>query len=333
MEEGFHMKTRILIALTCLSLVAACGEGTVEETTTTTTAESTTTSAPAETTSTTTVDTTSTTASDSEATGDLSRLQAAMAGSAEATPTRVEGVIEIDLPEGAGQDTAQMPMTIMIDPESGNSAMTMDMAAMAAATGETEGMPPEFAELMGEMEVRQIGDTVYMKFPFFTAFLGAETEWISLPAEEGEGMTDDMSPASPSDPGDFLESFSDVEGSVEELGTEDIRGTETTHYRLTVDESWQDELSEEELAELEAQGPLPDTSFPIDLWVDGEGLVHRMMMEMDAEEFSGEDQDFEGMTMTFDFFDYGESVTIEAPPADQVTDMSDFEGAFGGTTP
>lgn len=326
------MKTRILTALTCLTVLAACGEGTADETTTSTTSEATTTSVAVETTSTTTADTTSTTASDSEATGDLGKLQAAMAGSAEATPTRIEGVIEIDLPEGAGQDTAEMPMTIMVDPESGDSAMTMDMAAMATATGGTEEMPPGFAEMMGEMEVRQIGDTVYMKFPFFTAFLGAETEWISLPAEEGEGMTEDMSPASPSDPGDFLESFSDVEGSVEELGTEEIRGTATTHYRLTVDESWQDKLSAEELAELEEQGPLPDTSFPIDLWVDGEGLVQRMMMEMDAEEFSGEDQDFDGMTMTFDFFDYGESVTIEAPPADQVTDMSELEGAFGGFT-
>lgn len=309
-------------------VLAACGEAVDEDTTTTSAPEAPTTTVAEETTTSTGADetTTTSTADEPEATGDLARLQAAMSESAEASPSRIEGAIAVQLPDG---ESAEMPMSMSVDPESGDSSMSMDMAAMAQASGETEDMPPEMAEMMGSMEVRQIGDTVYLSFPFFTAFLGADTEWVSMPAEED--MADEMtSGPTPDDPGHFLESFSETEGTVEEIGSEEIRGIGTTHYRLMVEEDWQDELSEEELSELEEQGPLPDSSFPIDLWVGDDGLVHRMAMDFQSENFPGtEDDEIEGMSMTFDFFDFGESVAIEAPPADQVTDISELSGPMG----
>jgi hypothetical protein len=72
----------------------------------------------------------------------------------------------------------------------------------------------------------------------------------------------------------------------------------------------------------------------IDLWVGDDGLVHRMALDIQAEDFPGtEGDDIEGMTMTFDFYDFGESVTIEPPPADQVTDMSELSGPLGTFEP
>lgn len=320
--------TLIFMLVSVLAL-AACGEAADEDTTTTSAPETPTTTVADETTTTTVAEetTTTSTADDSEATGDLARLQAAMSESAEASPSRIEGTIAVELPGG---ESAEMPMSMMVDPATGDSSMSMDMAAMAGATGDTEDIPPEMAEMMGSMEVREIGDTVYLSFPFFTAFLGAETEWVSMPAEEGD-MADEMtSGPTPDDPGRFLESFSEAEGTVEEIGSEEIRGISTTHYRLIVEEDWQDELSEEDLSELTEQGPLPDASFPIDLWVGDDGLVHRMAIDIQAEDFPGtEDDEIEGMSMTFDFFDFGESVTIEAPPADQVTDISELSGPMG----
>lgn len=316
---------RLLITVACLVALAACGDAAQDETTTTSTTEpQTTTSVAPETTTTTEPATTTTTSGGSE--GDLALLQEAMATSAEAGPSRIEGAMSLTLAEG---ETAEMPMTMLTDPESGDSAMTMDMAAMAAASGEE--IPAEMAEMMGTMEVRQIGDTVYLRFPFFTAFLGAETEWVSMPAEEGTDVTDDMtSGATPNDPNTFLESFSETEGTVEELGSEEIRGIATTHYRMTVSEDWQEHLSEEELAELGEQGPLPDASFPIDLWVGDDDLVHRMSLEFSGDDLLGsEREEIEGMAMTFDFFDFGQSVTIEEPPADEVTDMSELSGPLG----
>lgn len=319
-------KPMTLILMLVVTLVlAACGETADEDTTTTSATETTTTTVVEETTTTGADETTTTsTADEPDATGDLARLQAAMSASAEAS--RIEGTISIELPDG---ESAEMPMSMSVDPESGDTSMSMDMAAMAQASGEMEDMPSEMAEMMGSMEVRQIGDTVYLSFPFFTAFLGAETEWVSMPAEDD--MADEMtSGPTPDNPSHFLDSFSETDGTVEEIGSEEIRGIATTHYQLMVEENWQDELSEEDLSELEEQGPLPDTSFPIDLWVGDDGLVHRMAMDFQSENFPGtEGDEIEGMTMTFDFFDFGESVAIEAPPADQVTDISELSGPLG----
>lgn len=319
----------LILMLVFALVLAACGETADEDTTTTSGADETTTTTVAdETTTTVGADetTTTSTADDPEASGDLARLQAAMSESAEASPSRIEGTIAIQLPDG---ESAEMPMSMSVDPDSGDSSMSMDMAAMAQASGDAEDMPPEMAEMMGSMEVRQIGDTVYLSFPFFTAFLGAETEWVSMPAEDD--MAEEMtSGPTPDNPGHFLDSFSETDGTVEEIGSEEIRGIATTHYQLMVEENWQDELSEEDLSELEEQGPLPDASFPIDLWVGDDGLVHRMAMDFQSENFPGtEGDEIDGMTMTFDFFDFGESVAIEAPPADQVTDISELSGPMG----
>lgn len=331
---------KFLIGVACAALVAACG-GNSDTTSTTTTivtgqttaaADSTEATAPAAT-PTTDAPTTSTTGAP-EATGDLGIVHAAMSKSVDAAPSRIEGVLHM-----AGVDTGEaqptdmdMPFSVQTDPASGNTSMVMDLSSMTG--GDTEGLPAEMLELFGNLEVRQIGDTVYMKFPFFTAMLGAETEWISLPAEEQSDATGGLTGASPSNPTSFLDSFANAEGSATEIGAEDVRGISTTHYRVVLDESWQDKLTAEQLADLKAQGPLPDASFPMDLWIDGDGIVHKMTMEMTAEDLPEDDDgSFESMTMTFDFYDFGQSVTVEAPPADQVTAFDDLSGLFGTSVP
>jgi len=327
-----------LAMLACFTLLlAACGGGTAESTTTT--AESSTaTDAPSTTAPNTTApdttapaETTTTAAGAPEASGDLSLLHAAMQTTTDTAPSRIEGVMRVSgITDDSGLDEVEMPFTISTDTSSGDSAFLMDFGAMFTAMGDTEEMPEGMGDLMGEMEFREIGDVTYMKFPFFSAFLGAETEWVSMPAEDGDDVADDMGPGtSPSDPSEILESFSDAEGAVEVVGDEEIRGIPTTHYLLLIDESWHEELSSEELAELEDQGFAAGTVLPLNLWIGEDGLVHRMSMELDAGQLEeGSDTDFESMTMTFDLFDFGESITIEPPPADQVTDMEDLAGGF-----
>lgn len=326
---------KLYLALALALVVAACGGDTAEETTTSTTttddvtsttAEDATTTTAADTTSSTgAAETTTTAGATSGVDGDLASLQRAMAQTAESAPSRVEGLIRMEGLADAPAETVEMPFSVITDPATGNNSMTMDFGAMAAIGGED--IPPEMAELMGSMEIRQIGDTVYMKFPFFTAFLGAETEWVSMPADE-DSVAEDMTPgAAPNDPGSFLDSFKDAEGRVEVVGTEDVRGISTTHYQIIIDEEWMAEMSEEDIQDLEEQGFVPGAEFPLNLWVADDGLVHRMSITTDASQLE-DAEEFESMTMTFDFFDFGESVTIEPPPADQVTDMENLTGGF-----
>lgn len=336
------LKSRKLYLALALALVlAACGGDTAEETTTSTTAaddvtsttvaeDATTTTAAATTSSTGAAETTTTAGGTSGVEGDLASLQRAMAQTAESAPSRVEGLIRMEGLADAPVEVVEMPFSVITDPATGNNSMTMDFGAMAAIGGEE--IPPEMAELMGSMEIRQIGDTVYMKFPFFTAFLGAETEWVSMPAEE-DSVAEDMTPgAAPNDPGSFLESFKDAEGRVEVVGTEDVRGISTTHYQIIIDEEWMAEMSDEDIEDLEEQGFVPGAELPLNLWVADDGLVHRMSITTDASQLE-DAEEFESMTMTFDFFDFGESVTIEPPPADEVTDMENLTGPLGTITP
>ncbi len=320
------MKRRLLISAVLAVVVAACG-GQAEDTTTS--AADTTAATTPETTVATTVDTTAapdttsapstTESSGGGLSGDLAALQAALATSAEATPARVEGVMIF---EGDGE-TAEMPFTVLTDAATGNMAMTMDFSALGAgADDEMAGM----AGMLGEIEMRQIGDTVYLKFPFFTALMGAETEWVSMPAEEGSDLAEMGSEAAPSNPSSFLEAFSKAEGTVEELGTEEIRGISTTHFRVPSRRAGRKPSRPRSSPELEGRAGCPRV-VPPDLWVDGDGLVQRMAIT--GEETDDATGTTGVMTMIFDFFDFGQSVTIEPPPADQVTSMEELEQAFG----
>lgn len=330
-----------LVSLACLALVVgACGGaagsgttsvpsgGVVSSNAVTTSSSSTTT------TSSVTTSTTSTTLPADTAppapSGDLAVVQAAMETSADSVPSRTEGVMRISgVASDQGVGDIEMTFSVITDPVSGDTAMTMDLSSMGAAMGEEA--PPELADLFGELQIRQIGDTVYLSFPFFTAFLGVETDWISMPADEESSVTGDMGTgATPSDPTSFLESLSKAGGDVEDLGVEDVHGFSTHHYRVTVDQDWRNQLSAEELSALDSQGPLPAGSFPLDVWVDDDGLVHRMSIEMEGSSVAtSPDEQFESLTMTFDFYDFGKEVTIDPPPADQVTDVADLSGALG----
>jgi len=299
---------------------------TAAETTTTTTtpaATTTTTEAPVET-------TTSTTLAPEAKSEELATLQTAMANSAEVTSGRMEGLIEM-----TGLDPAQGPTEISIpfggafDNASGNFSFYMDLSAIATAAEESGEMPPEFAEMFGNMEVRQIGDTAYLQFPLFSMLFGVETPWISMPAEED--ATGGLVTTSPSNPSEILESFQDVGATVEDLGTETVNGVQATHYRAVFDmEALMASATSEERARLEAQGPLPTDAMPMDIWISEAGYVVRFVMEIDGNAVETEPgESFGRMLMRYDLFDLGESIVIEAPHASEVTDLEELEGSFG----
>jgi hypothetical protein len=132
----------------------------------------------------------------------------------------------------------------------------------------------------------------------------------------------------------FLRGASD---DIEELGKEEVRGVETTHYRATVDleeaaeqgaeiGELSDEMREQLQAEIErmkAQTGL-DT-LPVDVWVDEDDLLRRMKMDLS---FAVEGEQV-GMDMTMDFFDFGVDVRVARPPADQTIDITELASQEG----
>ena len=95
------------------------------------------------------------------------------------------------------------------------------------------------------------------------------------------------------DPTRLLETL-EAAGAFDEVGSERVRGVETTRYRGTV------------------------ASSRVEVWVGEDGLVRRVTVS-----------DGEGTDVRLELFDFGADVDVERPPADEVAELGDLlQGGF-----
>jgi hypothetical protein len=154
-------------------------------------------------------------------------------------------------------------------------------------------------------EVRFFGDRYYSE----SAWEG-KTYWVADEDDLGIGYPAEVIvpfPGADVDPKASLELILGA-GEEQERGQEEIRGTATTHYLVRLDPA---DLSRE----LDGRPLDPEAGpFPVDVWADDAGRVRRIRM---VEE--------ETSTLVYDFFDFGVSVDVERPPADQVVTQAEFD--------
>lgn len=184
---------------------------------------------------------------------------------------------------------------------------------------------------VGEMEVITIDGKTYISSPMLASLGGGrEGQWMETPADAS------ATSGTSSDPTAFLETLRGV-GSVQEVGSETIDGQETKHYTATVDlEAALAQLPEDEAGGTEEalsafQDQFGASTFPIDVWLNGEGLPVKVefSFEFDASAFggtSGGTAPNPKLTMVMTMSDYGVPVDIQAPPAGQVVPMPTGEG-------
>jgi hypothetical protein len=221
------------------------------------------------------------------------------------------------------------------DRESERASFAVDMSSFATLLGgffsgfggSVEGAP-DFDDPAGwQIEVVQDGTVGYVRFPALDDRLPEGTSWIRAEQGAGSGFEfDELGQFAQSDPRDLLASLRAVTSDVEVVGTESLRGVETTHYRALIDP-----------AELAARAPEGDreqtqslideitsqsgvATIPVDVWIDATGLVRKLAMSVSAEEQDGD------VELAFEIWDYNEPVVIELPPADQVADASAVRG-------
>lgn len=329
------------MTLACAGLLlGACGTA-AEREPSTSTPSSTTTVATTTTTPTTTTTERATTTTQAQSSEVASLMSTLRESSAELTSGRVEGTIEMT---GMDEATAGVPeisffFSTAFDRATGDASFLMDMSSLAGSidSAELQNSDEPFAGMaaafLDEIEFRQIGERVFLKFPFFTAMFGAETEWISMPAEEGGEFTDTFETV-PSSPTDVLEAYQGASATLEDLGRETVNGLETTHYVLTLNAEEMD-LTQAERQELEDSGLFASGVIPVDIWVSDQGHPVRMILEIDGSGIEAPPgEQFETMTIRYDMLDINGEVVIEAPPASDVTDIEDLESGFlGGFEP
>ena len=63
---------------------------------------------------------------------------------------------------------------------------------------------------------------------------------------------------------------------------------------------------------------------PVEVWIDGDNLVRRMRQSFEGAQMDAGVQ--VDMTTTTELYDFGTTVNVEEPPADQVVDFQDVLG-------
>jgi len=175
--------------------------------------------------------------------------------------------------------------------------------------------------MSGAMEIRIVDGSMYMNMG---ALLGARADallggkdWIGV---DMSGLGADSGTQNPAD---MLQSLRGA-GDVREVGHATIDGTETTQYHADIDVAKaMEKVPEKYRASAAAGMKVLGTTFPIDVWIDGDGLPRRFEIDI---EIPGKGS----VKESIDYTDFGADVSIDAPPADQVQSMADFQRAASG---
>jgi hypothetical protein len=195
----------------------------------------------------------------------------------------------------------------------------------AAATGALHGSSIELTELYAK-------GLLYMHSPLLDGKLPNGARWIKLDLSElaaEEGLDVQSLSSGESNPAQILQYLRASGGSVTKLGTAEIRGTPTTHYRARIG-----------LSELAAKAPGSDRgqlkaeleklgsetglrSLPVEVWIDAHDLVRRMSLTL-SEAAAGAHVK---VSLELELFNFGATPSVNAPAPGEVFDAT--HGSLG----
>ena len=183
----------------------------------------------------------------------------------------------------------------------------------------TDSVVPFYGEGVELREVRLLGDAAYFKW-----VVKGKTYWMKQQPVETSGDPAGVlipGPGTPTKPTDVLSRVLRASDGHQKLGREEIRHTESTHYRANVDLA---ELAQQLPPSERPKGSLEqywgERVVPVNLWIDDESRLRRIAI---AGQNLGEDGG--ELSATVDLFDYGVDVSVSPPPADETITQEDFD--------
>jgi len=181
------------------------------------------------------------------------------------------------------------------------------------------------------------GTTMYMRMPGQSLVPGKSWLKMDLNAvakSSGQQLGGLGKGAGASDPTQALALLKGASSDVQEVGREQIRGTDTTHYKANIDlrkaAEQQGPEAKKQLEQILKQAEVQ--SFPADVWIDDQGRLRQMRYKLQMRGVGAGQQGSATVDTTMQLFDFGTRVRVEAPPADQVADFSEMlQGLPGGS--
>jgi hypothetical protein len=164
------------------------------------------------------------------------------------------------------------------------------------------------------------GNVLYMRSPVFSQLgLSSSKQWLKLDLTQlGEQQGIDLSSLANASPTP-TSALSYLRGSshVREVGSESVGGTDTTHYKVTVD--LERAAAKSTGAERQALNRVVQATgvkkLPVDVWVDGKDYVRKV--EYGQRTGAGS----KPVRVTMTLHDYGAPVTVKPPPASATVDF------------
>ena len=234
--------------------------------------------------------------------------------------------------------TSRMEVTIERPPARGTPSPPLKIAGEADYQGHRGHMLIDLSQLgLPGPPIDAVFDnaTVYEKFPpALGSVLPAGKSWVKVDlATAGRSVGVDasgLSQAQAGDPSQTLDFLRGASDRVIRVGTEDVRGSATTHYRAVVDLNKAADQSPTARDAIKSTVKLlGSSSMPVDVWVDAQGRVRRMkyVVDLSKSKVTASTASVPGsVTFTLELFDFGVPVQAVVPPADQVVDLSELSG-------
>jgi hypothetical protein len=209
----------------------------------------------------------------------------------------------------------------VFDYANGRGRMMFDMSAILGGSG----TPPE-----GSSSVVMIVEdlVLYMKMPFLTQMLRDPRPWIKLDLEAAAeaGRTDlaGLTQLGQGDPTQMLELLRGATRKVTEVGREQVRGQDTTHYETVLDLARVMEKAPESV-----RAPVQSliqragsTDMPADVWIDGGGRMRKLSYQVDLSASEGSPVSEQNtMSVTMELYGFGVDVHFTLPSDDEVVDL------------
>lgn len=251
---------------------------------------------------------------------DRTPRQIVMASAATTTEAKTSKVsINVDMSKSSTPGVTTMTMEGAFDYANKQGRMTMELPF-------GEGGSPQ------RMETLFFGTVLYEQLPpQLRPMLGGKP-WVKIDLQafaKASGRDfGDLSTLQSADPTRALAQLRGVSDDVTEVGREQVRGEDTTHYRFTMD------LEKAIATAPEAQRDLlrkslekaATTNVPAEAWIDGDGRLRKLVQAITTTTTGP-------MTVTIELFDFGTDVDVREPPADDVADAMQFLPPAQGTTP
>jgi len=177
-------------------------------------------------------------------------------------------------------------------------------------------LPDAYYARMGEKFAQQAGGKHWIRYGY--------TDLADIGGSSGAYLRDQMQNTTPNQSVKLLL----ASGDVKKVGTEKVRGVNTTHYSGTVDVAdlagKNSSLSASQLAGLKKQLTQAGvTTETVDIWVDGKDLLVKKVEK--GEMSTGR------YTQTAYYSDYGVKVSASRPPASDTEDFKELLKRQGGT--